>query len=47
MKDLKAERNENANPVHAWEGDGVHCSRDNEPAAERQTDTQTNTQGKI
>lgn len=26
MKDLKAERNENANPVHAWEGDGVHCS---------------------
>lgn len=26
MKDLKAERNENANHVHAWEGDRVHCS---------------------
>lgn len=26
MKNLKTERNENANHVHAWQGDRGHCS---------------------
>ena len=41
MKDLKAERNENANHVHAWEGDRGHCSGTVNGVVERKTDTHT------